>query len=183
MIADFWVGEWVATCQEGLGSSLRIVKEQVLGRAWGICHLLWVLWQELVVVNLWEEIVLCRGPDFDFQHGAWGDQPSPSSDYKSLSHTDWCSQSRSSLCCFVVASNSRHSTSSGFPNCPWPQLLQNLFHCCVLTWWLPSSRHVFRAVPKQWLSVLASSRHATMLSSNPVILSAPVHSAAQWRLA
>jgi hypothetical protein len=32
--------------------------------------------------------------------------------YKSLSHTDWCSQSRSSLLCFVTSSNSGHSSAS-----------------------------------------------------------------------
>jgi hypothetical protein len=44
--------------------------------------------------------------------------------YKSLSHTYWCSQSRSSLRYLVVASSSGRSPSSGFPNCPLPQLLQ-----------------------------------------------------------
>jgi hypothetical protein len=34
--------------------------------------------------------------------------------YKSLSHADQCSQS----CCLAVATNSGHSPSSRFPNCP-----------------------------------------------------------------
>jgi hypothetical protein len=38
--------------------------------------------------------------------------------YKSLSHTDKSSQSRSSLPCLEVASNSARSPSSRFPNCP-----------------------------------------------------------------
>jgi hypothetical protein len=49
--------------------------------------------------------------------------------HKSLSHTDKCSQPRSSLRCLVAASNGRHSPSSGFPNCPRPQLPASNSNC------------------------------------------------------
>jgi hypothetical protein len=42
--------------------------------------------------------------------------------YKSVSRTDWHSQSRASLRCLVAASISGRSPSSGFPNYPWPRL-------------------------------------------------------------
>jgi hypothetical protein len=43
--------------------------------------------------------------------------------YRSLSHTDWGSQSRSSLRFMLAA-----SISSGFPNCPQPQLPVSATH-------------------------------------------------------
>jgi hypothetical protein len=42
--------------------------------------------------------------------------------YSSLLHTHWCPQSRRHYSCLVAASNGRRSPSSGFPNCPQPQL-------------------------------------------------------------
>jgi hypothetical protein len=57
--------------------------------------------------------------------------------YKPLSPTDWCSQSWSSLCCLVAASNGGRSLFSEFPNRPWLQLpaaTLNWLTACRLSW-------------------------------------------------